>query len=466
MVTTVLPVREDDTAPTTRGLIADRVAMVSLFVFACGWFSWGIETPSLWRDEVVTATMVGGSPVAIFDVVHHHFDRVHFVYYELMWAWTQVFGTSEVSLRVPSLVAMAITAVVVFSIARRYVSWLGAMSAGLVYVLLPSSTRYAQEARSTALIVAGVAIATWLMLRAVETRNNRYWVAYILLMSGLCFLNLLVPLALIPHAAYLYRRVPVRTMALLWAPVFAASAFVGLISVRQRGQVAWIPGPSLEQLLLGFVSVSGGALVLLVVAIGVLGTLVWTAVGRRWSEVGWILAGLMIPFALLAISYVKPMFVPRYVMFVAVFLALAMVIAAARIHVALPVVVVVAVLVLGWSNQTFLRTSASHNEDFRAAAAFLRAQTTRDDAIVYATPTVRMGLDYYAPKGLPAADPLAVPARDGLLPDNSPCAADSTAAFARVWSLVFIRTSDFECTSGKHLVSRRYFGTLVLNLYE
>ncbi|MCE5291535.1 MAG: glycosyltransferase family 39 protein [Nocardiaceae bacterium] len=465
-MTAVLPVREDDAAPPTRGLIADRIAMVAPFFFACGWFSWGISTPSLWRDEVVTATMVSGSPVAILDVVQHHFDRVHFVYYELMWAWTQAFGTSEVSLRAPSLVAMAITAVVVFSIARRYVSRLGALCAGLVYVLLPSSSRYAQEARSTALIVAGVAIATWLMLRATETRNNRYWVAYILLMSGLCFLNLLVPLALIPHAAYLYRRVPVRTMALLWAPVFAASTFVALISFRQRAQVAWIAGPSPEQLLVGFGSLSGGAWVALVVAIGVVGALVWTAAGRRWSEVGWILAGLTIPFVLLAISYVKPMFVPRYVMFVAIFAALAMVIAAARIHVALPVLAVVAVLVLGWSSQTWLRTSASHNEDFRAAAAFLQAQTTRDDAIVYATPTVRMGLDYYAPKGLPATDPLAVPVRDGLLPDNAPCAADSTAAFARVWSLVFIRTSDVECTSGKHLVFRRYFGTLVLNLYE
>jgi len=106
----------------------------------------GATRPVLSWDEVATADVARRSVAQIWALVHH-VDAVIGPYYLLMHAWTSVAGTSEAALRVPSIVAMAAAVGLAGELGRRLFSPLVGVTAGLILCLVPTTSRYAAEAR-------------------------------------------------------------------------------------------------------------------------------------------------------------------------------------------------------------------------------------------------------------------------------------------------------------------------------
>ena len=133
-----------------------------------------IQRPSLWRDEGATLAAVHRSLPQLLHMLGHT-DVVHGAYYVLMWFWTRAAGTSELALRFPSAVGMAVAAGVPAALGRRLVSARAGLAAGLVFAVLPSVTWYAQNARSYALVTALATIASYLLVRAMAADPGRRW---------------------------------------------------------------------------------------------------------------------------------------------------------------------------------------------------------------------------------------------------------------------------------------------------
>jgi len=214
---------------------------------------WGITTPSYWRDEAATIAAIQ-RPFGDLITMLGNVDAVHGAYYMLMWPLLHLFGAGEFVLRLPSAIAVAVTAAAVAAIGRRLISPWAGLAAGLVFAMLPVATRYGQEARSYAMVVAMAAIASYLLLRvlgAEPVRRRRWLVAYGASVAALGILNifglLLVGAHLVTVVLEYWRRKAdpdYRRLAVGWLVAAAAGIVVAspllVLGWMQKGQIAWL----------------------------------------------------------------------------------------------------------------------------------------------------------------------------------------------------------------------------------
>ncbi len=148
-------------------------------------------TRQAWRDEHATwwaATIAWPDFLSLLSRV----DIVLAPYYLFMRPWVAIFGDSVVALRLPSLLAMATAAGLVGVLGTRlYHPWVG-LTAGALFALLPSISRYAQEARPYAFAVC-FAIATFLALL------SRRWILLALFVTLTGLAHLIALTVLLAH---------------------------------------------------------------------------------------------------------------------------------------------------------------------------------------------------------------------------------------------------------------------------
>jgi mannosyltransferase len=148
-----------------------------------------LGVPPLWRDEAATKAIASRSVGQILATMPHD-DVVHGAYYLVVHVFIRLFGSSNGALRLPSAIATAVACAVTALVARRLAAGGGrqagpaggaaltGVTAGAVLALLPAMIRYAQEARSYAIVTMLAVIATYLLLRAIDGGRPRWWAAY------------------------------------------------------------------------------------------------------------------------------------------------------------------------------------------------------------------------------------------------------------------------------------------------
>ncbi|MFD7643224.1 glycosyltransferase family 39 protein [Kitasatospora sp. NPDC059795] len=213
----------------------------------------GSWRPELWRDELATWSAAARSTDQLFALLHH-VDAVSGLYYLLMHFWMSAFGDSATVLRLPSALAMSGAAVFVTLIGRKQFDTRTGLVAGLLFAVLPSVSRYSQEARSYAFAVLAVAAATWLLLRALELPTWRRWLPYSVAVALAGLFHMVALCVLVPHAGVvLLRWWRERGRALLIG--FPVAVLVALVPVaplvllgrRQAGrQISWLAQPTLQ----------------------------------------------------------------------------------------------------------------------------------------------------------------------------------------------------------------------------
>ncbi|MFJ9459389.1 glycosyltransferase family 39 protein [Kitasatospora sp. NPDC101447] len=229
----------------------------ALVMLAVGAYRLG--TPDLWRDEIATSTVATRSLGDMLRLLQH-IDASNGAYYLLMHGWTAVFGDSAVALRIPSVLAMAGAAAFVALTARRlFGGRVAAIGAGLLFAVPPLVSRYAQEARSYALVTCAIAAATYFLLRALERPTWRRWAPYCAAMA-LAGAGHLVSFSTVAGQAalvglHLWRTREATDRRLLWqyplAVVVAALPVLPVVLLGSRQsdrQLGWIATPSLRGL--------------------------------------------------------------------------------------------------------------------------------------------------------------------------------------------------------------------------
>jgi mannosyltransferase len=170
-----------------------------------------ISGPSFSKDETATLAAVHRSFPQLIRLLGN-VDVVHGAYYVLIWVVVRVFGgSSELIVRLPSVLAMAAAAYVITLLGRRLASGWAGLAAGLTFAILPSVSSYAQDAREGALLAALAATASYCLLRAADAGpagHRRGWLAgYGVTLALLGFGNLFALLLVVAHAVTLLARV-------------------------------------------------------------------------------------------------------------------------------------------------------------------------------------------------------------------------------------------------------------------
>ena len=142
-----------------------------------------VADQSLFADELstywISATHSLGGVISLMygtDKIPHA-EITPPLYFVASWFTTQ-FGHSPELLRLPSLVAGALTLPVVYLLGLRTVGRPAALLATAVTALSPFMIYYSAEARSYSVMMFFVATSTLAMLLAVDTRRTRWWVLY------------------------------------------------------------------------------------------------------------------------------------------------------------------------------------------------------------------------------------------------------------------------------------------------
>ncbi len=130
----------------------------------------------------------------------HNVDAVLGLYYLGLHLWMAVFGDSAAAMRLPSALAMTGAAGIVALTGKRLGGTRAGLISGLIFAVIPSVSRFAQEARPYAFATLFAALATLLLLRAME-RPTWLRCCYALALAAVGASNLIALCVLAVHAA-------------------------------------------------------------------------------------------------------------------------------------------------------------------------------------------------------------------------------------------------------------------------
>jgi len=385
------------------GAMADRAMRVpwlwpALLTAILGWYQ--LDRPELWRDELASWS-IATRPIPDLITTARHVDANHLAYYLLLHYWIAAFGDSADAMRALSVLAMAGAAACVTLAGRRLAGTRAGLLAGLVFALVPSVSRFAQEIRSYALEVLVATLATLLLLRAMDSPAVRRWAAY-----GACLavLGYLAPVALAVvtgHAAGVAMRWwRDRDNRLFWfvpAALAGLAAWLPLAVVswhEESGQVGWILRPGLDLAVFSFFARNLFYSTSVAAALILLAILAW-AVDRRPAAFATAFAVLPVATVWLVTQGPHAFFFPRYLLVTVGAWAMLAGVGLARVDVRVAAAVVVALAIFGAGDQQVIRSPGAHNwayypagtgvayPDYAGVAAVIARQARAGDGIVY-----------------------------------------------------------------------------------
>ncbi|MFD0971778.1 glycosyltransferase family 39 protein [Plantactinospora endophytica] len=340
----------------------------------------GLGGPGLWADELAT----WGITTVSWSELWRQLDGTDATigpYYVLIRIWTVVFGDSDVSLRLPSVLAMAGAAAVVGRIGTRLGSHQIGLLAGLTFAILPITTRFGQEARPYALATLAAAVATLLLLRMLERFTLGIALMYGAAVAALGLMHLVALLLLAAHGLAVLLTKP----KLLWR--WTPSAFAGLIPLlpiiligrRQQGtQIGWIPFTDLHQIEAYGLEFFGGSLIGgAVIALGV------AAISRERGAVVAITLGVVPVGLLMALGAVTHIWQQRYVLYTIVGWTVLVGLLLARRGLLAAISAMVALAVLALPGHVEVRKSSFRYQDTKAVVALIERDFRPGDGIVY-----------------------------------------------------------------------------------
>ncbi|WP_428967134.1 glycosyltransferase family 39 protein [Micromonospora fluostatini] len=448
----------------------------------------GVDRAQPWRDELASwsaATRSLGDLARMVGTI----DAATGPWYLLLHGWLALAGDSVTALRLPSALAVSGAAGLTTVLGQRLLGAPAGLLAGLLFAVLPGTSRYGQEARPYALAAFLAVLATLLLVDALGRDGWTRWAGYAATVVALGLTHLVALTLLAAHAVIVlapqrgragvtdpvpvarYRRWPPgpRRRPGRWALALvpAALVLVPLVELarRQRSrQLDWVdlarptdltglPG-GLAQ------SAAVGGLLLGLAALGAI------RYGHRALPPT---ACLALPvLVLFAVALAVPIWVPRYLFFTVPFGCLLAGAAltltpparparprragAGRATVPAGLAVVAVAGLLGLPDQVALRRTHEWPRvatvDYRGAARVVAAGRRPGDAVVYSPRDgwlfLDLGLAYHLGPDRPR-DVLAVrdqAGRGDLWADECPRPAECLAGVERVWLVVAGRRAD------------------------
>jgi mannosyltransferase len=140
------------------------------------------------------------------------------LFFVVAWVFQQL-GDPFVWLRLPSLLAGVATVPLVYLLGVRTVGRPAGLAGAGFFALSPFAIFYATEARAYALMTLLVVLSTLALLRALETNDRRWWVAFALLDAAAMYAHYTAVFVLAAQAgwAFLAHRERLRELALAHA---------------------------------------------------------------------------------------------------------------------------------------------------------------------------------------------------------------------------------------------------------
>ena len=470
---------------------------------------WRLGHQSLWLDESVSVRVAGLDPMSLLRRLMTS-EVFNALYYTFLHVWER-FGNTEVWVRIPS-VAFGVAAVVtLFALNAHLFGQRIAVTAAVLLSVNAFFVRYMQEARAYALVVLAVVAASYCFVSALERPSWQRWFVYGVASAVAIYAHLYAGFVIAGHLFALGwrgRRPPLRYVGIAYIVTGALVTPLLIVMIGSDSlERNFIPGPSINAIESLFLHLSGGGgvasreskLLLLLYFAACCGAL-WGVVRvalkqrKRCTDATWscifVLLWLAVPVVTtFAISFVRPMFYPRYLIVVLPALVTAAAIGISRLPYALLRAVTIGMLVVLSlpALRAYYGTSIREGGDWRAATAYVAREERRGDGIVFLSRYGRAPFEYYS--NIPTTDAGLMPVYPGEALDGSARflgylesesnvgVAERLDSVTRTWAFLSWRGFDSRADDGAPIrraleggfteTSRREFGpSLEVRLYE
>lgn len=369
---------------------------------------WNAWVPSYSFDESVSLSLVDRSPGQLFSTLRS-IDAVHGLYYFLLQFITHIFGSSPAVARLPSALAIGLSAGVVVLIGRKLSSQRVGVIAAIVLIAIPRANWAATEARPFPFTVLAAVSLTLVLVLAMERNSRLWWLLYGFVAAISTVLYIYSVFVIAAHVLTVLFANWRRLACII--PVAMAGTLVAspvmYYAVQEKGQVSWIPpvGPATwEQIWLQqwFVGSHLAAVVFAVVILA--GLLVGLA--RMWrrrrtqtphidnflalNPIVLALAWAIIPLGgiLLVSVLFTPVYAARYLTYTTPALALLVAMAVSSITPKRSFQFLIVLIIVVMSVPAYLnsREPESKQSDYNATAAWLTGKTMPGDAVFFTRP--------------------------------------------------------------------------------
>jgi mannosyltransferase len=369
---------------------------------------------SLFTDEAFSLALAQrdfGHMIALFG-----FEANGTPYPIVLWPLIRILGPGEAVLRAPAVIAGTASVPALWWAARRFTSPAAAVLAAALLAVNPMAVWYSQVARPYAFVMLFTCLAFGALPRALDGGRRRTWVGYVGSMALLAYCEVLAaPLLLPAHALIAWRSGREGFRRWLWSLtallVCVTPLIVAAVIARgRRNALYWLPKPdrglvsqALQEFTGGFSGVTAVRWATLLGGAVLVAAAAWSLRRSRSSEERGALAvaaawGVLPGVLLLAVSFVRPLFWPRYVILALPGLCLLVAIAAVllwrtrrgRLAVFACLAVIAVAAVVGDARQ---RTTVQ--EEWSAPAAWLRAERAEGQPLILDSMITLPALGYY-----------------------------------------------------------------------
>jgi len=248
MSTPTVPSKSDgsthqDTQGQSPSIRSFDAILVALFATAVSGAA--VSRPSFWLDEIYTISLSANLTLPELWQQLLHRDAAHGFYDLLMYGWFAIFPVTEFWSRLPSCMAAAVGAAGVVVLTGHFCARRVALSAGILFAILPRITYAAIDARPYAIVAMASVWLTVLFVRALRRNTLPAWVGYSVLAVLAILLSMFTSLTVVAHGVALTILTRDRSLILRWASAagaaFAACAPLFMLNKAQDGDYRWIP---------------------------------------------------------------------------------------------------------------------------------------------------------------------------------------------------------------------------------
>ncbi len=181
-----------------------KTKLISILVFAFVIRLIGILSRPIWYDEVFSILF---SEKGLNDMLYGTLSQtatgsadIHPLgYYTLLWAWMKIFGQSIPATRLFSIFTNLTSLFLIYQIARNLFNDKTAITAALLFSVLPFQVHFAQEIRMYSLLSFWLLLATYSFLSG-RNGNWKWWIVFAISSALAQYTHHLAAIYLIPFA--------------------------------------------------------------------------------------------------------------------------------------------------------------------------------------------------------------------------------------------------------------------------
>jgi len=335
------------------------------------------------------------------------------LFYILLKYWMRLFGTSEIIVRLPSVIFSLLAIIVIYIIGKKLYDKKTAFVSSILLATSPLYIYYSQEARMYMLASLLTALSVLFFVLLLEQDKIKYWVGFILSTAVLLYTDYLPYLMLPTYALYLFivrkktKGVTLKSFipALILITAFCIPLFIYIFPKQIHGGLniasrlpAWasvVGGSTPKDLALVFIKFTIGRIslddkvlyaILLVPLAGFIGLLFsvsWLRISTKRSFV-WFWFLLPITFSFI-ISFFIPVFSYFRLIFVLPAFYLILASAITNLNWSLPTRVMLSImLVINLScSFIYLINPKFHREDWKSATSYVQQNSTNNTIVMF-----------------------------------------------------------------------------------